>query len=452
MISANQARHSEAGMPSAVPNWLGAIVGAVAIVFGLLAIEHAVALNTGRMDLQTQLQAWLTSEAFMFGEGSVRNYIQPYYESASWRMGLHMAFGGTAVALGCLQFVPSLRRRNPRWHRINGSIVWTAAMLSMVGSIGFLLFVPMSKGASGPVFHMALWALTGLELLLLVQAGLAVLARDFRSHMIWMALAFAGLGTAPLLRVNWVVFAHLAEGRGHEMLNLATGTFVLLQTLLIMAAWLTWVGDKDLGSPRPANTSAWPRWVVVLLCVLSAVVAVREAVLAPMGMGDIFRAWRQPADQLPVARWVWCAGTVVAMVALPSAWRWALEGQRFSGPMTVSTVLVALGAVGNGLGFDDGSLARFGTSYFWVGYGVFVLIALALSFWVAPNSCGRNAWAFVVMAALWLPSQLDALLALGLFVGLTFSESMAQALVNGVGGIVAMGIATAYGARFRWRL
>jgi hypothetical protein len=80
---------------------------------------------------------------------------------------------------------------------------------------------------------------------------------------------------------------------------------------------------------------------------------------------------------------------------------------------------------------------------------VLIGFTLLLSHLVARNSNGRNAWALMTLASLWLPSQMPLLLAIGLAVGASFDEAMAQALVNGIGGIVAAGITTGFGARFR---
>src|SRR5690606_6056340 len=159
--------------------------------------------------------------------------------------------------------------------RLNGLVVWLAAFMSMVGAVAYLWFVPMREGASGPAFQLGLWALSLLTLALLWQALVAVWARDFRSHMVWMSLLFAALATAPMLRLDWIVFAAVWPARGHEMVNLATGMFVLTQTVVLMCLWLSWVGDRDLPG-RKESRSAWPAWLVVGLAALSAVGALQE--------------------------------------------------------------------------------------------------------------------------------------------------------------------------------
>lgn len=425
---------------------LGWVAGAVAVLFSLLAIEHAVALAGGRIEIAARFHAWLTSEGFIFGVGNLRG-MELWYRDALGRMSLHMALGGVALGLGVLQFVPSLRRRNPRRHRIVGAIVWLATLASMVGAIAFLATFPMQEDASGAAFHLGLWALAVLTLVLLVQAILAAWSRDFRSHMVWMATVMAALATAPMLRLDWVMFSHLWGGERHAVVNLATGTFLFLQTLWLMTIWLTWVGDRDLPA-RPAPASGFPMGLVRLLAALSALGAVQEGLLAPHGF-DLFASVRGARELLPEGARLWAIASVVAMIALPSAWRGALAGSAPSRLLSVSAAAVALGALAIGLDHDRSSMERFSIATFWTGYAVALLIALVLAHLVPPNSAGRNAWSLVLLASLWLPSQLHGLLLVGVAVGADFGAAMAAALFNGAGGAAVIGIATGFGARFR---
>ena len=172
------------------------------VVFGLLAMEHGLSLFSPRHELAATVTSSLTSSAYIFGEGSLR-YANEHYVTEAVKMLVHMALGGPALGLGALQFVPGMRRRFPRLHRIGGLVVWVATATSMVGAMAYLASTPMAITASGGGFWLALWALALLTLGLLSQAVLAVKGRDYRSHMVWMALVFAAIGTAPMLRVDW---------------------------------------------------------------------------------------------------------------------------------------------------------------------------------------------------------------------------------------------------------
>ena len=422
--------------------------GVFALLYAVLAVEHAFALASGRLDLATHLTARLTSDGFIFGSGSLR-YIVPWYEKAAGRMGTHIGLGGIALGLGILQFVPSLRRRHPRLHRFAGLAVWIAVLASMIGAIGFLIFIPMRQGASGVVFHMGLWALDLLTLGLLYQAILAALARDFRSHMVWMSMVFAAIATAPMLRLDWVVFAHLWPQQGHEIINLATSTFVLLQTVTIMTLWLGWVGDRDLPARSSSAISAWPQWVIVALSALSALAAIQESWLVRAGF-DLFHSVRDARDVFPPGAILWSLTMLVGMALAPRAWRNALTGARPSIFTTVVIMGVALGSMAIGLEYDRASLVRVGISTFWTAYGLLLVTAIVLAHVIRPTSLGRNAWTLIAIALMWLPSQLLGLIVLGLSFGATFTEAMGAALVIGVGGLVVAGAATGFGAKLRW--
>ncbi|MBV8123725.1 MAG: DUF2306 domain-containing protein [Paucibacter sp.] len=428
------------------------VVGLCAVVvvaFGLLAVEHGFALAAGRRDLFSQLLAWLVSDAFVFGPDSLLRSVQPYYDAAYVRIGLHMALGGTAVSLGALQFVPALRRRWRRLHRVTGFIVWVATGASMLMGMAYLVFVPMQHAASGPAFYLGLWALDLLTVFLLWQAVAAAIARDFRSHMVWMAMVYAALLTAPMLRVDWWI-AGLLSDFNLRVLNLTTGAFVFLQTTLLMGLWLTRVGDRDLPA-RKAGDSVWPRWLVLGISAVTALSAFQEGLLTPQGIADVFSAWRSSGDKLPVGYGAcWALSTIAAMATVPRNWKCLLDGQRPGPVLTCATLGVALAAAGIGMHADPTVPAHLASGWFLVSYAAFLVIGLALAHRAAPATTGRNAWGLTTLAALWLPSQLPVLLVLGLSVGTTFAEAMTQALVNGVGGVIVAGLATGFGAKLRF--
>ena len=111
-------------------------------------------------------------------------------------------FGATTFCLlGAFQFMPSLRRRRPRWHRLSGRVLVPA------GIAGGLSGMWMATSSHLPVYDNT--ALIWLRLLFgsimvagLVLGVLAVLRRDIRTHQRWMARAYAvaqGAGTQALV-------------------------------------------------------------------------------------------------------------------------------------------------------------------------------------------------------------------------------------------------------------
>ena len=435
-------------MPRRAWRWLVALIACYVAFFGILSIEHAFALAAGRPDWASRLLAFLTSESFVYGPGSALAGFELPYRSAVSRIDSHMALGGLALGLGALQFVHALRRRYPIAHRAMGLVVWLAMAASLASAMAFLLTVPLHTGKAGAAFQVGLWALDLLTAFLLAQAILAALSRDHRSHMVWMALTYAALLTAPVLRFDWWVMGRFTSFEGAPA-NLVTGVVVLMQTMLLMGLWLTFSGDAALPERR-APGLVWPRWLVDALCVLTALAAVQEGVLSPQRWFDVYGSARGSLDRMPpVAGLAWAGATIAAMIVLPAAWRRAMAGERPGKAMTLAVAACAAASLAVAITSDHGTTSRLGVASFWIGYAVFLAASIALAWAVKANSAGRNAWSLVTLAALWLPSQLPAMIALGRVLGLDFDEANAHSLVDGSGGLLVAGFVTGFGARLR---
>src|SRR5438105_13762552 len=98
--------------------------------------------------------------------------------------------------LGALQFVPSLRRGRPSWHRIAGRILVPAGLLVAVSGLWMNFFYarPAGDGESLVVVRLVV----GLAMLAsIVLAVFAIQRRDFPSHGAWMTRGYAiALGAA----------------------------------------------------------------------------------------------------------------------------------------------------------------------------------------------------------------------------------------------------------------
>jgi uncharacterized membrane protein len=109
--------------------------------------------------------------------------------------------------LGALQFVPSLRRGRPSWHRIAGRILVPAGVLVALSGLWMSAFYarPAGDGESLVVVRL----MVGSAMLAsTVLAVLAIRRRDFASHGAWMTRAYAialGAGTQVFTILPWVV-------------------------------------------------------------------------------------------------------------------------------------------------------------------------------------------------------------------------------------------------------
>ncbi|KQV66016.1 hypothetical protein ASC64_13750 [Nocardioides sp. Root122] len=114
---------------------------------------------------------------------------------------VHILGATTFCVLGAFQFMPSFRRRRPRWHRWSGRVLVPAGLAAALSGMWMAAFADL------PVYDNA--ALMWFRLLFgsLMVAGLvlgllAIRRRDERTHQRWMARAYAvgqGAGTQALV-------------------------------------------------------------------------------------------------------------------------------------------------------------------------------------------------------------------------------------------------------------
>lgn len=108
----------------------------------------------------------------------------------------HGAVGALALALGPFQFVESLRRLRPRWHRVNGYIYLTCILVSGGTGLWLAFYTPGGLPATSGFFILAvLWLITG------ALALRAALKRDFSAHRAWMMRSYALTFGAVTLRI-----------------------------------------------------------------------------------------------------------------------------------------------------------------------------------------------------------------------------------------------------------
>ncbi len=131
--------------------------------------------------------------------------------------------------LGALQFVPSLRRGRPSWHRIAGRILVPAGALVAISGLWMNFFYPRPPGDGESLVVVRL--IVGSAMLAsIVLAVLAIRRRDFTSHGAWMTRGYAialGAGTQVFTMLPWVlIFGPI--GAADE----------LPRTVLMTAAWV----------------------------------------------------------------------------------------------------------------------------------------------------------------------------------------------------------------------
>lgn len=120
---------------------------------------------------------------------------------------LHIIGAVPYLALGAFQFVPSLRQRHPRYHRIAGRVLIPAGIVAAASGI-WMTAVYDLPATDGGLLPLVRW-IFGLAMIAALVLGLiAVRRRDFVRHRAWMIRAYAigiAAGTQVFTSMPWLL-------------------------------------------------------------------------------------------------------------------------------------------------------------------------------------------------------------------------------------------------------
>jgi hypothetical protein len=179
------------------------------------------------------------------------------YESdtptATAGIGLHFAAGGIILALGCIQFVGSIRSHYPAAHRWIGRVYVTAAFLAGIGGLTFIA----AKGTiGGPTMDVGFGIYGVLTAIAAVETYRHARARRVDIHQAWAMRLFALAIGSWLYRMEYGFWFLLADGAGH--LKDFSGPFDKLMAFFFYVPNLL-VVEALIRAPR-ASMSATARW------------------------------------------------------------------------------------------------------------------------------------------------------------------------------------------------
>lgn len=128
--------------------------------------------------------------------------------------------------LGAIQFVPALRHKRSRWHRMAGRILVPAGLLTALSGIWMAAFYPHPAG-DGMVLLILRLAFGSAMIACIVLGVRAIAQRNFVVHGAWMTRAYAigiGAGTQAIVLIpGSIIF-----GASHE----------ISRSVLMGAAWV----------------------------------------------------------------------------------------------------------------------------------------------------------------------------------------------------------------------
>ena len=162
-------------------------------------------------------------------------------------------FGATIYCvLGAFQFMPSFRRRRPRWHRWSGRVLVPAGLAAALSGLWMSVSYDLPAHDNTALMWIRL-VFGSLMVTGLVLGILAILRRDVRTHQRWMARAYAvaqGAGTQALILGPMVLLSN-GQGVDQPAGNLkATGMAAAWVINLAVAEWLV----RRSQAPRSAQS------------------------------------------------------------------------------------------------------------------------------------------------------------------------------------------------------
>ncbi len=409
-------------------------------LFAISAAAYSLSLILGAPDLWSLIQSAVTSDAYTYGPQSSSSIMRPIYSAQIGSVAVHTLAGAVAFIAAMTQFVPAIRHSAPCIHRATGALVVFLVLVMTIASLWMLLSRPLDASFSGEVFTIGLGSLGGLTVLTTILAALAVRARRFKMHMGWMALMFACLLTAPVMRMLWIVYGWFS-GLPMVNANLAIVLYLLPLCALVMAVWMRRIGERDLGA-MPMQ-SFLPALALRPLGMIAAAVILHEGVLAPLGL-DALSAWRASADRLPLAGVFW------GLCAAAAAWRAPSEMARLEQGAGMTTLGLGLGGLAGlsalilAAAHGRGDLQAIAQASYFAAWGLEILLLVVLGRRARGATKAWDAqWLSLALApALW------PLLALTFApLGMGAAGTATAAYMDAYAVSAALGFASAFGLR-----
>lgn len=152
---------------------------------------------------------------------------------------MHVVLGGLFVVVAPFQFVTSIRRRWPSYHRWAGRVMVLVGAVIGVTAIFMAVVIPFSgnperviNGGFGAFFLICLW-----------KAVAAIRRREVRLHQQWMTRTLA-MGLAPAtMRLLFIPAVVFLDPTGSDVATLATISIVAFSVafplhLLVAELWI----------------------------------------------------------------------------------------------------------------------------------------------------------------------------------------------------------------------
>lgn len=163
--------------------------------------------------------------------------INPRIESAPIPVIFHLVSSIAYCILGAFQFLPTLRRNHPLWHRLAGRLLVCAGVVSALSGLWMTHFYAFPAQLQGTLLYVVRVIVSVAMVIFIGVAVSSILKKRVIKHQAFMIRAYAlgqGAGTQVLITLPWLLSVGEPEGFTREILmsaawlvNIAVGEWVI---------------------------------------------------------------------------------------------------------------------------------------------------------------------------------------------------------------------------------
>ncbi len=162
--------------------------------------------------------------------------VNPRIQSAPIPVVYHIMSSVLYCILGAFQFLLSIRRNYPKWHRLAGRLLVAAGIVSALSGLWMTHYYSFPDHLQGNLLYF-IRIFVGLSMTAYILLGLsAVLKKKIARHQAWMIRAYAlgqGAGTQVLITIPWLMTVGEPNGLTRDILM--TAAWVIN---IVVAEWV----------------------------------------------------------------------------------------------------------------------------------------------------------------------------------------------------------------------
>ena len=175
----------------------------------------------------------------------------PRIQSAPVPVEFHLISSIPFCILGAFQFLSSIRRDYPKWHRLAGRFLVCAGIVSALSGLWMTHYYSFPDSLQGNLLYFVR-IIVGVSMTVCILLGLSsVLKKRITQHQAWMIRAYAlgqGAGTQVLITIPWLLT--VGEPSGFTRDILMTCAWVIN---IVVAEWIINKRRTRLNNSMPTS-------------------------------------------------------------------------------------------------------------------------------------------------------------------------------------------------------